>query len=228
MHEKLPLTHSFAIQCLHSSLPQYFWGDPASTATNSKDQLCCNCMKKECCNCNHSKWYQRMCCWSIQRMLKPFSSYLLWHYPWHCPWAPCEELAGAIEAILGFLAFLEAVCQTYPSDCATENSNRLDMCFKEKLEMRRSVEADAALCIKICNFVRFEFHMTVDPHSDLNRRELSLLLPFPTSPGLYTAVILSLFTIQILADLRPQFIQGPVFITRLYPLVWSLNQSSPP
>lgn len=151
-------------------------------------------------------------------MLKPFSSYLLWHYPWHCPWAPCEELVGAIEAILGFLAFLEAVCQTYPSDCATENSNRLDMCFKVKLEMRRSVETDAALCIKICNFVRFEFHMTVDPHSDLNRRQLSLLLPFP-SPGLYTAVALSLFTIQIQAGLRPQFIQGPVFITRLYRLV---------
>lgn len=63
--------------------------------------------------------------------------------------------------------------------------------------------------------LQLEFHMTVGPRSDLNRRELSLLLPFPTSPGLHTAIALSLLTIQIQADLRPQFIQGPVFITRL-------------
>lgn len=85
--------------------------------------------------------------------------------------------------------------------------------------MRRSVKTDAALCIKICNLVRFEFYMTVGPHSDLNTGQLSLLLTFPTSPDLCSATALSLLTIQIQAGLRPQFIQGLTFITRLYQLV---------
>ena len=71
----------------------------------------------------------KLCCWSIHRMSKPFHRYLLWCCPWHCPRAPCKEHAGAIQAILGLLAFLGAVCQTDHRDCATENSNWLDMCF---------------------------------------------------------------------------------------------------
>lgn len=56
--------------------------------------------------------------------------------------------------------------------------------------------------------------MTVDPHVILLEDS-----SFPTSPRLYTSIALSLLTIQIQADLRPQFIQGPVFIKRLYQLV---------
>lgn len=71
--------------------------------------------------------------------------------------------------------------------------------------------------------LQLEFHMTASPRSDLNRRELSLLLPLPLSPGVYTAIALSLLTIQIQADLGPQFLQGPVSITSV---VLSLKQLS--
>lgn len=41
--------------------------------------------------------------------------------------------------------------------------------------------------------------MTIRPYSDLNRRQLSLLLTFPTFPVICTVIALSLLTVQIQA-----------------------------
>lgn len=114
--EKLPLTHSFAIQCLHSSLPNASEGFPPHQPQIQKITVL-QVPEKRMLQLRPQQITPKDALLIYTKNVKALPQIFALAFPMALPRAPREKRADTIQVILGFLASLEAVCQTYPSEC---------------------------------------------------------------------------------------------------------------